>query len=200
MSDIQMEKKAIRRSAVAKRKQLTDDEIRAYDEKMSSRILSFITELCPDAGRPLNIMSYSSYGGEFPTKELNRKILETGNRLILPYTTPEFRIIPFFINDLNLLVRSSLGIEEPDPETAETASAEDLDVIIVPGVAFDRKGGRIGFGKGCYDTFTESFFSSHPVPLAALAYSFQVYDAVPREEHDRLMDFIITEKEIIRCR
>ena len=154
--------------------------------------------------RRFTVMSYMSYKNEFPTHELNKKILESGYRLVLPFTDSDFNIIPCIVDSYDDLVISKLGIPEPVPAQCAVAALDDIDVILMPGVAFDTAGNRIGFGKGCYDRFIaageEYGTGAHSPLLAALAYDMQVISSVPSEETDRPCDVMITESGIRRIR
>ena len=154
--------------------------------------------------RRFTVMSYMSYKNEFPTHELNKKILEAGYRLVLPFTDSDFNIIPCIVDSYDDLVISKLGIPEPVPAQCAVAALDDIDVILMPGVAFDTAGNRIGFGKGCYDRFIaagEEYGTGARIPLlAALAYDMQVISSVPSEETDRPCDVMITESGIRRIR
>lgn len=87
------------------------------------------------------------------------------------------------------LVRGSFGIMEPPPD-AHPASP---DLLVVPGVAFDRNGYRLGYGKGYYDRY----LSESPKVSMGLAYSFQVIDRIPKLRHDKRLTALVTEKEFI---
>jgi len=67
--------------------------------------------------------------------------------------------------------------------------------VIVPGIAFDKAGSRIGFGKGCYDMFLDGL---NAVKIG-FCYDFQVMDEIPSDDHDIRMDFLVTEKGVLRC-
>lgn len=150
--------------------------------------------------RMFTVMSYMSYKNEFPTHELNKKIIDAGYRLVLPFTDSDFNIIPCIIDSYDDLVISKLGIPEPVPAQCAVAALDDIDVILMPGVAFDTAGNRIGFGKGCYDRFIaageEHGTCAHSPLLAALAYAFQIVDKIPSETTDIPCDVIITENKI----
>lgn len=93
------------------------------------------------------------------------------------------------------LVEGERGLRQPDPDRAEPV-AGGFDLVLVPGLAFDRRGGRIGYGAGFYDRF----LGRTDAPKWALAYSLQVLEAVPVEPHDVAVDRILTEDESIDCR
>lgn len=192
-------KNAIRKEIIQKRKQLTPRDLEETSMKLPARIIPWIRRQipsAPDSSRPFTVMSYMSYQNEFPTHLLNQSILEEGWRLVLPYTAPDFSIRACVVSSLSSLQTSSMGILEPDPEASEQISASDADLILLPGVAFDRHGMRLGYGKGCYDRFLGASAPDLP-PTAALAWSFQIVESVPADIHDRPADWIITEKNIL---
>lgn len=98
------------------------------------------------------------------------------------------------VTDLKELTPGAYEIREPD-KAKEGVNPGELDLIVMPGVAFSPKGARLGFGKGYYDRVLEGL----KCPLAALAYEFQILDSIPTESFDVSMDYIITEKRVIRC-
>ena len=113
--------------------------------------------------------------------------------VFLPRTEHKKRSIKIcHISNLGQLKKSTLGILEPDGK-CETEKPKNIDLVIVPGIAFDEQGNRIGFGKGFYDTLLKKT----KCPKVALAYDFQIMQSIPCEKHDVPMDIIITEKRII---
>ncbi len=148
--------------------------------------------------RPLTIMSYMSFRNEFPTHSFNRWIIAEGMRLILPETDRDFRLHARLTENPGELVRSSFGAAQPDPERCPEVPADEPDVIIFPGVAFDRCGNRIGFGKGCYDRFLAD--RKRPVIRIGAAYRFQISEkTLPAEPDDIPVDWIVTEQGILCC-
>ena len=140
-------------------------------------------------------MSYMSYKNEFSTLRINDLIRNLGHTLVLPFTDDDFVITAYrYSSEENMRV-SSLGIKEPVPALCETVSPENIDIIIMPGVAFDVNGNRIGFGKGCYDRFLSD---KKPVLIAA-AFDFQIFENIPAEPFDIPCDYIVTEIRTIDC-
>lgn len=87
-------------------------------------------------------------------------------------------------------------LKEPDPETWSRSSSGNIDLALIPGLGFDTKGGRLGRGKGFYDRLLgDPLFRARKV---ALAWEWQIAEAVPAEAHDIPMDLIVTEERIIR--
>jgi len=96
----------------------------------------------------------------------------------------------------DVLVKGGFGVREPGPDAPEVFPK----CLIVPLVAFDRRGGRIGYGKGHFDRAIAALEAQHPTLTIGLAYAVQEIEQVPVEEHDRLLDVIITETELIRTK
>jgi len=92
------------------------------------------------------------------------------------------------------LIKGGFGVREPGPDAPEVFPK----ALLVPLVAFDRRGGRVGYGKGHFDRAIAALEAQHPVLTIGLAYPIQEIDAVPIEPHDRLLDLIITSDEVIR--
>ncbi|MBM6593066.1 5-formyltetrahydrofolate cyclo-ligase [Microvirga pudoricolor] len=92
------------------------------------------------------------------------------------------------------LIKGGFGVREPGPDAPEVFPK----ALIVPLVAFDRRGGRIGYGKGHFDRAIAALEAQHPILTVGLAYSAQEIDEVPVEPHDRLLDIIVTEAGPIR--
>ncbi|PVE24563.1 5-formyltetrahydrofolate cyclo-ligase [Microvirga sp. KLBC 81] len=96
----------------------------------------------------------------------------------------------------DVLVKGGFGVREPGPDAPEVFPK----CLIVPLVAFDRRGGRIGYGKGHFDRAIAALEAQHPILTIGLAYAVQEIEQVPVEDHDRLLDVIITETELIRTK
>jgi 5-formyltetrahydrofolate cyclo-ligase len=92
------------------------------------------------------------------------------------------------------LIKGGFGVREPGPDAPEVFPK----ALLVPLVAFDRRGGRIGYGKGHFDRAIAALEAKHPVLTVGLAYSIQEIDEVPIEPHDRRLDIVITESGLIR--
>ncbi|MCA9210622.1 MAG: 5-formyltetrahydrofolate cyclo-ligase, partial [Planctomycetales bacterium] len=108
----------------------------------------------------------------------------------------------FHLEDMNELEKGMYGILEPSAAQRERPekriAVEELDLIMVPGVAFDRQGGRTGHGKGYYDKLLEHARSD--TPLIALAFECQLFDEIPMQEHDIFMDKVVTEDAVYEGR
>jgi 5-formyltetrahydrofolate cyclo-ligase len=94
----------------------------------------------------------------------------------------------------DVLVRGGFGVREPGPDAPECFPR----ALLVPIAAFDRTGGRIGYGKGHFDRAIAALSAKHAVLTVGLAFGVQEIEQVPAEPHDRPLAFIVTESEIIR--
>lgn len=110
---------------------------------------------------------------------------------ILPRTAKSKQLELCIIKSKNDTSPNKLKIPEPLP-TCKTVDHSSIDLAIIPGVAFDKKGNRIGFGQGYYDRLLRKLHC----PILALAYDFQILHAIPRQAHDMSVHRIITEKKI----
>jgi 5-formyltetrahydrofolate cyclo-ligase len=136
--------------------------------------------------------------GEVPTHDLASRALTEGKRVAVPrivaYEPPE--MVGLEIGSLDELTRSPAGLWEPDPTRAKRVLEAEIDLVVMPGVAFDRTGQRLGLGGGFYDRW----LASVQAPTVGLAFSLQVVERVPHTERDQAVDRIVTENDVIDCR
>jgi 5-formyltetrahydrofolate cyclo-ligase len=145
------------------------------------------------------VLVYLSRDEEVATDALLAPALESGKRVFVPVVdrdSGELRIAELSGPDTRFQL-GPFGIRQPVDAELNFVSPEAVDLVVAPGVAFDRKGGRIGHGKGYYDRLL-SQLDSH-VNRVALAFDFQVLDAVPQDGSDVRMDTLITEKSTMNC-
>ncbi|MGF6906694.1 5-formyltetrahydrofolate cyclo-ligase [Fusobacterium sp. PH5-44] len=133
------------------------------------------------------IMSYVSFRNEVKTNKINDYLINTGATLVLPKISND-TLFPIETNNLDDFVISKFGIKEPIGKIFD----KKIDIIIVPGIVFDKNGNRIGFGKGYYDKFLQK----HNGYKIAISFDLQVVDSIPSEIFDEKVDLIITEKKI----
>ena len=119
---------------------------------------------------------------------------ESGKTIAVPYVVPDtFELFHSQLNTFKDLSSGALGALEPSPKVRIAMNPKNFDLVIIPGVAFDRLGGRLGYGKGYYDRFLEKTGAFR----LALAFDFQVLVRVPTEKHDVPMNGILTESGLI---
>lgn len=186
----QLEKSRLRNEILKKRILLDTEEL----ERGSEELLKKVTVL-PEYEQASRIMIYADFRKEVPTGLLMDRILQDGKKLVLPLTDKAFQIIPYELPAgltewQDHLIPSSFGVPEPDPGFWLSADPETIDLVLIPGSVFDKMGGRIGYGKGCYDRFLPKLRPG--VPKIALAYDFQVVPTVPVDDNDVAMDKILT--------
>lgn len=137
----------------------------------------------------------SSKKNEVDTHEMIRLLLKHKKHVVVPIADKATKLLRHSeLFSLSELVGGPYGILEP--RMYRPVPVENIQVIIVPALAVDKKGNRLGFGAGFYDRFLQGL----QLPVVTLAYDFQVVPEVPKESTDVPVSFIVTENEIIRCR
>lgn len=179
-----MEKSDIRRKIKHLRMMLSEvDKATAADEVFSQleRTAAF---MMAD-----NILMYHSLPDELSTIRFLNKWQDRKHFFLPRVNGVNLDILPYEETRLEL---GSFHIEEPSGE--DFADVDDIELMIVPGVAFDRKGARLGRGKGFYDRL----LATSKATKIGVGYEFQLFDSIPSEPHDVPMDMIITQKTIIK--
>lgn len=176
----------------------TRNKMTAADaENCSSLILDRLIEsrLLQDAS---HIMVYLSFKKEVITDPIISYSLGQNKSIYVPICIPEtHEIVISRITGFEDLYTGFYGIREPKQSGIRICDSSILDLVLVPGVAFDSSGNRIGFGGGYYDRFMKRLPPG--TKKVALAYSFQVVENIPASEYDMAVDYIATEKEILHC-
>ena len=202
-----MTKQEIRKTMLAVRRSLSFQEVTDAGKRTAERL--FAMEEWQGAK---TVMLYMDYRKEMPTKDILTGV-ET-REIVLPYTNEDFVVEAYAIPRKTVLevIRfeetgggdipdgfriSPLGILEPDRRVCRAADLSAIDLVVVPGVAFDLSGNRIGFGKGCYDRFLPQLRPD--VKKIAIAYDFQVLEEpIPADPTDFRMDAVVTPTRTIR--
>ncbi|MDD2751667.1 MAG: 5-formyltetrahydrofolate cyclo-ligase [Candidatus Omnitrophica bacterium] len=134
------------------------------------------------------VMFYIAFDGEVNTKEMIREAKNLGKVIAVPVCrNNKITIRPCLLKDRAKLVRGPYGVSEPAVKSA--INLEDLDLVIVPGVAFDRKNNRLGRGKGCYDRFLKRL--PKRIKSIGLAYDFQIFPEIPATKTDWKLNRVI---------
>lgn len=187
-------KKVLRETIIARRLAMGADEVATLSNQIAARLLAL-----PEYREAKQIMSYVAFRHEVETRDIITRSLAMGKKVAVPLTVSrEKKLIPSQVYDFpGDLAPGCWGILEPRPETLRPVDPSEIDLVLVPGLAFDRQGHRLGYGGGFYDRFLAQLPA--PSTSVALAYSFQVLPEVEHGENDWPVDIIITEAEIIRC-
>ncbi|MDB5310043.1 MAG: 5-formyltetrahydrofolate cyclo-ligase [Gemmataceae bacterium] len=146
------------------------------------------------------VMWYVDAGSEVRTRHTLPEALTHGKRVVVPWCVIETNELELFLlEDMSELVEGAYKILEPKTELRQLPTKkvqpEELDLVMVPGTAFDPRGGRMGQGKGYYDRLLAR--ARPDAPLVALAFDCQIFDEIPVAPHDVSMDTVLTETRVI---
>jgi 5-formyltetrahydrofolate cyclo-ligase len=183
-------KNAIRKKAHENRRSQLDKD------GVSVRIVDRFMQL--DEYKAANtVMFYVDVRDEVRTRQALPAALASGKRIVVPYCV-DGELELFLLENMDELELGMYRILEPKAEMRSVESKrlqpKDLDLIMVPGVAFDRNGGRTGHGKGYYDKLLQH--ARLNAPLIALSFECQLFDQIPAESHDIYMDKVVTEDAV----
>lgn len=181
-------KKILRKAAVAARRALTP----AYREKASRQMLAALYAL-PQYQMAETIFVYASMPEEVQLYGLMEQAVAAGHTVCLPLITGNGTMEAVRLPSMDDLVPGRFGILTVAPAKRCIVPADRMDFMVVPGVAFDREGRRLGLGAGYYDRFMSEKASR--AFRCALAFDCQLMAKVPVEPHDALVQYIITEKQ-----
>lgn len=133
---------------------------------------------------------------EVDTREIIQEAWKLKKLVAVPKTDPKSHELTFYsLESFEQLESGYFGIMEPKIDSTSIVHSNEIDLLFVPGLVFDRKGYRIGYGGGYYDRYLTQFSKQ----TLSLAFSCQVVDEIPRFDYDQPVDCIITEKETIYC-
>lgn len=186
-------KAKIRGEALQARLRLSRGLIREKSGRIAHRFFAL-----PDYKTAVTVMFYVSRASEVDTHELIERALREKERVAVPVAIPAGRkLIPVVIHDLQDLAPGELGVLEPALNERSTLSPGELDLLVLPGLAFDLKGNRMGRGRAYFDILLKEVPPA--VIRVALAFEVQIIKEVPVDSHDMPVDMIITEKRVINC-
>jgi 5-formyltetrahydrofolate cyclo-ligase len=149
----------------------------------------------PEMASARTILLFYSFGSEVATGDMARRVWSDGGRVLLPFLDGG-RMQVAEVREGDELVPASYGAKEPSRRAPVDPS--EADVVVTPGLAFDRQGGRLGYGGGHYDRLLDHL---PPERLrVGIAFSEQIVDRVPAGPDDRRVDLVVTEDEVIDCR
>lgn len=190
-------KRRCRRETLARRSHLPGD----LGLILGALALSHLFGL-PEYKHAKTVLAFASFRGELDTRPLLADVLRSGRVLVLPVTDLDTRRLDLrIVSSLSQLRPGRWDIPEPSGE-CPPADRTSLDLVIVPGVAFDTSGQRVGYGGGFYDGLLRDWRTqSRAGPVACgLAYELQVRQLVPSGTHDQPLDLLVTETGVRRFR
>ncbi len=189
---MQQEKKQLRRKILKIRDLFTAAEIREKSLAITENFVGL------EAYRKAEtIMFFVPFRNEVDTRYLAERSMELHKKVLVPRTIKEKReLIPsLLLNWDDDLVPGEYGIPEPPPEKLRPVEPRLIDMVIVPGVAFDLSGNRLGYGGGYYDRFFERLQEN--TPLVAVVFDHQIVEQVPVDPWDRRVDAVVTEERVL---
>jgi 5-formyltetrahydrofolate cyclo-ligase len=190
-ADLKKAKREIRRSVLAARDALGEAERVARSAAIHDRFLAL-----PEVERARTVMLYWSFGSEVATGPLIDRLHDLGTVIVLPRIRGPQDLEAVAYEPGDRLRETSFGAREPAEGTV--ADPRSIDVVVAPGVAFDRSGRRVGYGGGFYDRFLQML--GQDVPRIALAFDVQLVDELPAGGFDQSVDVVVTESRVLRCR
>jgi 5-formyltetrahydrofolate cyclo-ligase len=180
-------KNQIREKNKLKRRAMSKAEVAEKSNEAAKAFLQ--SEIYKNAQQ---IMVYLPLGNETDTGEIIASCFRDGKSLILPVTDSQSGVITPCVYDKDTkLTKGAFSVTEPSQIVV--ADMSKTDVVIVPGIAFDLSGNRIGFGKGCYDRLLDGISAVK----IGFCYDWQICGEISADKHDIKMDFLITEKGLI---
>ena len=182
-------KAALRKELRAKRRALSPDEVTKASEAVADKVTAL-----PEFSSAELILSYMPAKNELDVSLINRAARAAGKKLAFPLCIENGGLRLLVPEDEDAFTVGNYGIMEPDAARSEEVTAEALDLIIVPAVAFTRGLRRLGQGGGYYDRLLEK---THAITVG-VGYDFQLLDELPLEPHDRSLDIAVTPSELIR--
>lgn len=190
MEQLSERKTEIRKLAHAARKDQTNkDEV---SQQITTRVIAL-----PEYQAANCVMWYVDVRAEARTRHALPQALESGKNVVIPYCV-DGELELFHLQSMDELETGMYKILEPREDLrsvdAKRIDVSELDLILVPGVAFDARGGRTGHGKGYYDKLLEN--AKAETPLIALAFECQMFDEIPMQDHDIFMDKVVTEAKV----
>ncbi|RVU55124.1 5-formyltetrahydrofolate cyclo-ligase [Anaerosphaera multitolerans] len=182
-----MNKKEFRKELIKKRDALSLDYMKEASEKIAEHLYNL--DLYRQSS---NIFIFVSYKSEVDTHNIIKRALSEGKNIFIPVVDRETKTMKISrLKDFSQLSESYMGILEPRDEEIDIVDPEILDLIITPGLAFDKKGYRIGYGGGFYDKFFSSL--KKKVTKLGIGFDLQYVESLPHEDYDIQIDYFLSE-------
>lgn len=185
-------KKSLREQFLMKRKELLKSEVKKKSLQIQHHLFSLQWYRTAQT-----ILFYVSYDNEVDTHDMIRESLMNGKTVLVPKTdTQKKTICVSKLLSWDDLSPCAYSILEPREDCIREVPVSSIELLIVPGVAFDLHGNRIGHGMGYYDRLLKTTFQAHSI---GLAFEYQILTSLPAEEHDEKVEMIVTEDRSIQC-
>jgi len=186
-------KKEFRKKVISERKKQNPDIINSNSQLIFQNLFKL-----DEIKKAKTVMAYLDFNNEVKTDSIINYLLSKKQKAVVPISIVEERkLFLSEIKDIETEVSiGTYGIREPKSEFIRPINSQDIDIVIVPAVAYDTNGYRLGYGGGYYDRFLDSLRDD--CITIGIAFEIQIFDEVPKEDHDAQLDYIITEKRIIK--
>lgn len=186
-------KQTLKQQIIKKRNILKEKEIKEKSSKIKNNLFSL-----KEFQKAKNILFYVSFNKEVDTQEIIKELLKKKEKnIIVPFTIKnDFRLHLSELKNFIELEPKTFGILEPKDRYIREFNKDKLDLIIVPGIVFDKNGHRIGYGYGYYDRFLKTI-KKEAIKIG-LAFDFQLIDKIPEEKHDVPLNIIVTDKKVLK--
>ncbi len=191
--DIQHAKSLVRQRILSQRLALSLSQVQEFSSAIHERL--FGLKVYAEAN---TIMCYMPYRQEVNTEAFVEHALKSGKRVCLPVVVRDKRhmLACRIDHPLDNLRPDTYGILSPCHSKDGEVKPGDIQLILVPGIAFDERGYRLGYGGGYYDRFLSQ---THAAVTVGLAYEFQLLDELPVASHDLKLNLIVTQQRVIYC-
>ncbi|HZP91000.1 MAG TPA: 5-formyltetrahydrofolate cyclo-ligase [Actinomycetota bacterium] len=187
--ELKRRKRALRARMRAARDAASEAERAGWSGEIARRLLGLA-----EVRDARTVMAFSSFGSEVDTRPVLERLLADGCAVALPRVEGG-RIVPVELRPDARLRPASFGALEPE---GDPLAPEAVDAVIVPGLAFDRRGYRVGYGGGFYDRFLPLLRAG--APRVGVCFSLQLVEEVPHGPADVPVELVVTQDEVIRCR
>jgi len=189
---LQEEKQRLRREMLAIRRSLSTMDIVTRSNQIADHLCSW-----PGYQACETVMLYLAMPDEPQTEVIIQDALGQGKRVCVPLMGEKYgEMTAATITSLDELVTGKLGLKMPNPDKTEIVLPETIDLIVVPAVAFDRSGNRLGMGAGYYDRF---LIKNQKCLTVGMTWACQLVTKLPCEEHDIRMQCLLTEEGFLSC-
>ncbi len=164
----------------------------------ASAVIRSKLEALPELREARAVLGYAAFGAEVNLDPWLERLMSSGIGVFLPWVDGE-RLGIARVDNLHAdLVPGWRGVREPRAIGRRPARPDRVKAVVTPGVAFDRAGGRLGYGGGHFDRLLAELTPSTPV--VGVAFELQIIRSVPNEPHDRPVDVVVTECAVYRGR
>ncbi len=194
-------KKSLRELLLAKRDSIAEENKKIKNSAIRKRLFSL--QYFKEAK---TILFYASFRSEAETLKAIKNTLKLKKRVALPVVDTDHKQLKLYeVHDISELSPGYMGIPEPVAARTLNMSLNEIDIEIIPGIGFDLKGNRLGYGAGYYDKLLSHKSkrlskTGGRITTIALAFEEQIAEKIPSEPHDIRVDLIVTDKRLIRCK